>query len=204
MNQTTRRRIARGCGRAPAAPLLILCGLLFGHAASAKAADVLDQAESGFYIDAGTGAQPGSFFGTYNVNTLLGAERFYNAGFTGTNAVMANIEPANIWNGHETLSHVQLIPNNCTARPVKSIGTRRPSHGVRAADRVGPRLVPIRKAWLPMQLFSGAIATSWSPQSSPLPPLLTFFFANFFGYSTFGPFCAAFIDGLGPNGEGPT
>ena len=55
MNQTTRRPFARGRGRALAAPLLILCGLVFGQAASAKAADVLDQAESGVYIDAGTG-----------------------------------------------------------------------------------------------------------------------------------------------------
>ncbi len=40
------------------------------------------------------------------INTLLGADRFYNAGYFGQNAVVANVEGGAIWNGHETLTQV--------------------------------------------------------------------------------------------------
>src|SRR5438105_3106768 len=55
---------------------------------------------------------PGPFTGAVNDNQLLGATRFYNAGYTGTRAVMANIEAGYVWNGHETLAHVGLIPTS--------------------------------------------------------------------------------------------
>src|SRR4029078_5458018 len=54
----------------------------------------------------------GPLIGGTNINTLLGADTFYSHGYTGTNAVIANIEDGHIWNGHETLTHVQQIPNN--------------------------------------------------------------------------------------------
>lgn len=41
-----------------------------------------------------------------DVNTFLGANRFYNAGITGQGATVANIEAGRIWNGHETLTNV--------------------------------------------------------------------------------------------------
>ncbi len=40
-----------------------------------------------------------------NINKLLGAERFYEAGFTGETAIQACVEDR-VWNGHETLGHV--------------------------------------------------------------------------------------------------
>lgn len=40
------------------------------------------------------------------VNTLLGADRFYNAGYFGFSSVVSNVEAGSIWNGHETLSQV--------------------------------------------------------------------------------------------------
>src|SRR5688500_12084210 len=40
------------------------------------------------------------------INTLVGADRFYDQGFFGDGAVMANVEAGHVWNGHETLSHV--------------------------------------------------------------------------------------------------
>lgn len=40
------------------------------------------------------------------INTLLGADRFYNAGYFGQNAVVSNVEAGAIWNGHETLTQV--------------------------------------------------------------------------------------------------
>src|SRR4051812_46729982 len=49
---------------------------------------------------------PGPFSGAAYSNQVVGATRFYDAGYTGTRALMANIEAGYIWNGHETLSHV--------------------------------------------------------------------------------------------------
>jgi hypothetical protein len=40
------------------------------------------------------------------INTLLGADRFYNNGWLGQNAVVANVEAGAVWNGHETLTQV--------------------------------------------------------------------------------------------------
>src|SRR5262245_57539911 len=37
-----------------------------------------------------------------NVNTFLGADRFYSNGLTGSNAIIANVEAGYIWQGHET------------------------------------------------------------------------------------------------------
>ncbi len=41
-----------------------------------------------------------------DVNLYLGADTFYNAGYTGANAVVANIEGGHAWNLHETLTGV--------------------------------------------------------------------------------------------------
>ncbi len=45
-------------------------------------------------------------FGGTNINTFLGADRFYSAGYTGTRAIVANIEAGYVWNGHDTLTNV--------------------------------------------------------------------------------------------------
>ncbi len=46
-----------------------------------------------------------SLYGGMNVNTYLGANRFYEVGITGQNTIVANVEAGRIWNGHETLGH---------------------------------------------------------------------------------------------------
>ena len=51
-------------------------------------------------------ADPTSIFNGVNVNQLVGAETFYNQGYYGANAVIANVEAGFIWNGHETLGKV--------------------------------------------------------------------------------------------------
>lgn len=38
---------------------------------------------------------------------IVGADRFYANGFTGSSATVANVEAGYIWNGHEALGHVQ-------------------------------------------------------------------------------------------------
>ena len=60
-------------------------------------------------------AVKGPVHGGTDINAMLGATRFYEEGFTGTNAVAANIEAGHIWNGHETLMHALQIPNNPAA-----------------------------------------------------------------------------------------
>ena len=66
------------------------------------------------FINVGVGhfvtSQLGTFSG-FDVNAFLGANTFYNAGYTGTTARVANIEGRHIWNGHETLTHVTTFIN---------------------------------------------------------------------------------------------
>src|SRR6187397_3152535 len=49
---------------------------------------------------------PGPVSGAAYSNQVVGATRFYSEGYTGTRALMANIEAGYIWSGHETLTHV--------------------------------------------------------------------------------------------------
>src|SRR4029078_4312556 len=57
---------------------------------------------------------PGPFTRAVYSNQVIGATRFYSAGYTGTRALMANIEAGYVWNGHETLGDVGLIPTTGT------------------------------------------------------------------------------------------
>lgn len=45
-------------------------------------------------------------FNGININQLVGAERFYESGYWGQRAIIANVEAGHIWNGHMTLGHV--------------------------------------------------------------------------------------------------
>jgi hypothetical protein len=45
-------------------------------------------------------------FNGLHLNFYLGADTWYNQGYTGTRAVVANIEGGQVWNGHIVLSHV--------------------------------------------------------------------------------------------------
>lgn len=53
-----------------------------------------------------------------NINTFLGADRFYNAGYIGTRAVVANVEAGLVWNGHDSLTHVNTFLYDSTDRGV--------------------------------------------------------------------------------------
>ena len=48
------------------------------------------------------------------INIILGADTFYNNGYFGQNTVIANVEGGAIWNGHETLGHVQTYISDPT------------------------------------------------------------------------------------------
>lgn len=44
-----------------------------------------------------------------NLNAHVGAERFYDAGYTGTLTIQANIEGGHAWSGHESLGHIDAF-----------------------------------------------------------------------------------------------
>lgn len=56
-------------------------------------------------ISSSSGSVGGPFNGL-NINNFLGANRFYNAGFTGSTARVGNIEAGHVFGGHSTLGHV--------------------------------------------------------------------------------------------------
>jgi hypothetical protein len=168
-------------------------------AIAAQAVDEL--ATTGIYLLSGSGHQQGPFVGAYNLNHLLGSNRFYEAGLTGTSAVMANIEAGHIWTGHEALAHVGLIPSSPGAT------SEADRHSTWVALVMGGRPTAddashdYQRGMAPdAQLFSGAIATGW-PSNSSFPRYTASFFVNFSGISTYGPYRAAIATGVtGPGG----
>jgi hypothetical protein len=54
---------------------------------------------------------------TFDVNSFLGASRYYTAStpITGQNTITFNLEAGHIWNGHETLTHVTQFVNDADA-----------------------------------------------------------------------------------------
>ncbi len=104
----------------------------------------------------------GPILGGTNINSLVGAETFYNQGYTGTNAVIANIEGGHIWSGHETLTHVQQIQNHPSAlnefdRHATWVGM------VLGGRQGGANPGPYQEGLAPdAQLFSGNIVSQWS------------------------------------------
>jgi hypothetical protein len=157
----------------------------------ALAADEI--ATLGLYLQSGNGYQAGPFVGAYDVNDLMGATRFYNAGLTGTNAVMANIEAGYIWSGHETLNHVGLIPTSGGA--TGEVDRHATWVGMVMGGRPTDPTANYQRGMAPdAQLVSGAIATSW-PNGSSFPRYTTSFFLDS-GMATWGPYRAAFITGV--------
>lgn len=88
---------SRGARQARAQRVSCLCAALAVALAAGSAHAI---------VSSNAGAD--AFSGIY-INQLLGANRFYDAGYTGTRAVVANIEAGHVWNGHETLSHVSTF-----------------------------------------------------------------------------------------------
>ncbi len=113
-------------------------------------------------VSSNTGPNP---FSGLTINIVVGADRFYNAGFIGSAATIANIEAGHIWNGHETLQHVATFVQD-TMSPGPQTG-----EFDRHATWVGAILGG--RAALPFpgdyqvgmapgaDLWSGSIATTW-------------------------------------------
>jgi hypothetical protein len=52
-----------------------------------------------------------------NINTFIGADTFYAHGYTGSRAIVSNIEAGHVWNGHESLTHVTTFIDSDLAAP---------------------------------------------------------------------------------------
>jgi hypothetical protein len=212
MSRTIRSRAARGgccapkCERAPSnifvgAFLLILATALSFAASDGRAwaddAALQAPGSSDFYLESGypnPTRLPGPFTGAVDANPLVGATRFYDAGYTGTRALMANIEAGYIWNGHETLSHVGLIPTSGASGEFDRHAT---AVGMLMGGRLGgANPGEYQRGIAPdAQLYSGAIATSWAGTR-----FTTSFFFDWNSVSTYGPYKAAFTGISTPGG----
>lgn len=211
MNETTRTHTRRGHRRAPTAcanscfvsryPSVIAFSCVLSIAAalaiprplhaddnSTPAPGIEDYVLEDGFPNPSRG--PGPYTGAVNANQLLGADRFYNAGYTGTRAVMANIEAGYIWNGHETLTHVGLIPTFGAAGEFDRHAT---VVGMLMGGRLGGASPGEyqRGIGYGAQLYSGAIATSWAGTR-----FTTSFFFDWNNISTWGPYRSAFLDGI--------
>jgi len=129
-----------------------------GRAVYEAPADVAIQAENHIVTNV-----PGSFSGP-SVNALVGADRFYAEGYSGANAVVANVEAGHVWSGHETLGHVSTFVDGANA---PNAGWATPAYdrhatwvgqaiGGRGANNHQPGIAP------DAELRSGAVAHEWN------------------------------------------
>jgi hypothetical protein len=108
---------------------------------------------------------------TFNLNTFLGASRYYAAGITGQNTVTFNLEAGHFWNGHETLQHIATNTTNfVNAADTFGSGAIAPlydRHATWAASLIGGRQTAVSGGiWQQgiahgTDLRSAAIATQW-------------------------------------------
>jgi hypothetical protein len=175
------------------AAFFVTCGLLF-----ADDDPPLHLGDADYILESGypnPTRLPGPFTGAYDANQLLGATRFYDAGYTGTRSLMANIEAGYIWNGHETMTHVGLIPTSGSA--LGEFDRHATAVGMLMGGRIGGTDPGnYQRGIAPdAQLYSGAIATSWTGTR-----FTSSFFFDRFGISTYGPYRAAFTTGISTPG----
>ncbi|MBL8817577.1 MAG: S8 family serine peptidase [Planctomyces sp.] len=129
-----------------------------------------------------------------NLNQLIGANTFYDAGFNGSRSTVGNIEAGHIWNLHESLSHVtSQIQTTQDAGPQTGDFDR---HATWVGMVLGGRPVDAASEWqrgvaYGANLFSGAIATAWNGD-----PFTTAF--NFNTSSFIVPYRQMMVDGVGP------
>jgi autotransporter-associated beta strand protein len=108
--------------------------------------------------------------GTFNVNTFLGADRYYtnSTPINGQNTVSVNLEAGHLWNGHETLQHVTTFYNSPDTWGGGAVAPLYDRHATWAAMFIGGRQTAtnplIRQEGLApgTDLRSAAVATGWS------------------------------------------
>jgi hypothetical protein len=201
MNWTTRIRTSRRKLRAPLRLCVLAIAATFAFCGVASAIDTAPEAPGNSDLILETGfpnpyRAPGPFTGAVYDNQEVGATRFYDAGYTGANAVMANIEAGYIWNGHETLGHVALIPT--TGAVLGEFDRHATVVGMIMGGRLGgANPGPYQLGIAPgAQLYSGAIATDWIGTR-----FTTSFNFDWTNSSTYDPYRAAFSTGIAAGGR---
>jgi hypothetical protein len=102
MNVTTRNRTSRRQLCAPLRQLMLASAALLVFGSFASAVDNVPAAPGSADLILESGLPnpsrgPGPFSGAVYSNQVIGATRFYDAGYTGTRALMANIEAGYVW-----------------------------------------------------------------------------------------------------------
>ena len=97
-----------------------------------------------------------------DINALLGADTFYNAGYTGSHAIIANVEAGYVWNGHETLTGV-----NTFVGPDGSITT-----GGATLSTAGQALIDRHATWVGMMLAGQPTNTGYNTQQQGIASAL--------------------------------
>ena len=139
--------------------------LIRGSAAALVAIACLTSAEVKGIVGSTSGTNP-PFNGVY-VNDVVGATTFYNLGFGGSRAVVANVEAGAIWNGHETL--VGRVSQYLADPAIVSAGGTQLGQFDWHATFVGQAIggtgqFTYQDGIAPTsQLWSGSIATTWIP-----------------------------------------
>ena len=148
-------------------------------------------------IVSSSGSVGGPFNGV-NINSLVGAKRFYDAGYTGSHAVVTNIEAGLAWNGpkgHETLTNSTV--NLYSPDPIFT-GTQlgevdRHATWVSAAIAGNGSSAYQQGIAYGATLWSGAVATTWVGN----PYKLSFDWSD--DRAFLYPYLTAMQTGVGPN-----
>lgn len=120
--------------------------------------------------------------GTFDLNSFLGADRYYDHStpITGQNATAANLEAGHIWNGHETLQHVETFINSDDTFDGGGVEPLYDRHATWAAMLIGGRKTEtdpdIKQSGIApgADLISAAIATGWNGDAYALSFGITF------------------------------
>jgi hypothetical protein len=107
--------------------------------------------------------------GTFNVNTFLGAGRYYGhtTPITGQNTIATNLEAGHVWNGHEALAHVTTFTQSATAWGGGAVAPLYDQHATQAGLFIGGRQTVVNPSIKQQGLAPGtnlrsaAIATDW-------------------------------------------
>lgn len=150
--------VVAGLGIAPAATrATTLETLLPGGGASYT----LDPNEIIVAQDHAITSNPDMFTGA-DLGPIIGANRFYTAGYYGSGTIAYNVEAGHIWNGHETLGNVTV---RTTGTGASGAYDRHATWvGMLIGGRTGGAVPGTYQMGVARQtdLRSGAIATSWS------------------------------------------
>ncbi len=180
--------------------LIVACGAALGAASKAAAeipagwaSEVLDRSKpspatipydpqaigtgTSHYVSGNSGTVVGPFAGT-DINTNVGANRFYSNGYTGTNTAIANIEAGHVWSGHETLGTTTQITNHGSS--INEVDRHATWVGMVLAGRQAGGSPGIYQDGLApaAQLYSGGLAAQWNGSRYALN--FSYFFSTYF------------------------